>query len=269
MQVAKLPAPQGEGERAPRAGAGGHARPRRDFLGDLLARCLRRCHTSNLQAQVHLKSRTESARCRPGTAPTVPIRRRRSRTLQSWRPKPRPPTCASRRGPCPTPRACTSGAPPRARCSTSARPPRCSKRVASYFASVNRDRKSEELVARAASIEPIVVASASEALLLEQQLIKRHRPPLNARLRDDKSYPYIAVTLADEYPRVLFTRERHRHRRALLRPLRVGAEGAHDARDAQQDLPVPALRGAGAGHGARACPASITTSAAAPPPASG
>ncbi len=84
------------------------------------------------------------------------------------------------------------------------------KRVASYFASVNRDRKSEELVARAASIEPIVVASASEALLLEQQLIKRHRPPLNARLRDDKSYPYIAVTLADEYPRVLFTRERHR-----------------------------------------------------------
>ena len=84
------------------------------------------------------------------------------------------------------------------------------KRVASYFASVNRDRKSEELVARAASIEPIVVASASEALLLEQQLIKRHRPPLNARLRDDKSYPYIAVTLQDEYPRVLFTRERHR-----------------------------------------------------------
>ena len=84
------------------------------------------------------------------------------------------------------------------------------KRVASYFASVNRDRKSEELVSRAASIEPIVVASASEALLLEQQLIKRHRPPLNARLRDDKSYPYIAVTLADEYPRVLFTRERHR-----------------------------------------------------------
>ena len=47
-------------------------------------------------------------------------------------------------------------------------------------------------------------------MLLEQQLIKRHRPPLNARLRDDKSYPYIAVTLADEYPRVLFTRERHR-----------------------------------------------------------
>jgi excinuclease ABC subunit C len=84
------------------------------------------------------------------------------------------------------------------------------KRVASYFASVSRDRKSEELVGRAASIEPIVVASASEALLLEQQLIKRHRPPLNARLRDDKSYPYIAVTLADEYPRVLFTRERHR-----------------------------------------------------------
>jgi excinuclease ABC subunit C len=40
--------------------------------------------------------------------------------------------------------------------------------------------------------------------------VKRHRPPFNVRLRDDKSFPYIAVTVADEYPRVMFTRERHR-----------------------------------------------------------
>ena len=52
--------------------------------------------------------------------------------------------------------------------------------------------------------------SETEALLLEQNLIKRHRPRFNIRLRDDKSYPYIAVTIADEYPRVMFTRERHR-----------------------------------------------------------
>ena len=49
-----------------------------------------------------------------------------------------------------------------------------------------------------------------EALILEQNLVKRHRPPFNVRLRDDKSFPYIAVTVADEYPRVMFTRERHR-----------------------------------------------------------
>ena len=49
-----------------------------------------------------------------------------------------------------------------------------------------------------------------EALHLEQNLVKRHRPPFNVRLRDDKSFPYIAVTLEDEFPRVMFTRERHR-----------------------------------------------------------
>ena len=61
-----------------------------------------------------------------------------------------------------------------------------------------------------ARIEVIVTSSEAEALHLEQNLVKRHRPPFNVRLRDDKSFPYIAVTVADEYPRVMFTRERHR-----------------------------------------------------------
>ena len=52
--------------------------------------------------------------------------------------------------------------------------------------------------------------SEAEALHLEQNLVKRHRPPFNVRLRDDKSFPYIAVTVSDAYPRVMFTRERHR-----------------------------------------------------------
>ena len=56
----------------------------------------------------------------------------------------------------------------------------------------------------------IVTSTEAEALHLEQNLVKRHRPPFNVRLRDDKSFPYIAVTVADEYPRVMFTRERHR-----------------------------------------------------------
>ena len=56
----------------------------------------------------------------------------------------------------------------------------------------------------------IVTRNQVEALHLEQNLIKRHRPAFNIRLRDDKSFPYIAVTVEDEFPRVMFTRERHR-----------------------------------------------------------
>ena len=56
----------------------------------------------------------------------------------------------------------------------------------------------------------IVTQNEVEALHLEQNLVKRHRPPFNVRLQDDKSFPYIAVTVEDEYPRVMFTRERHR-----------------------------------------------------------
>src|SRR2546423_5616910 len=68
----------------------------------------------------------------------------------------------------------------------------------------------QSLPERVADIEVIVTGSEVEALHLEQNLVKRHRPPFNVRLRDDKSFPYIAVTVDDEYPRVMFTRERHR-----------------------------------------------------------
>ena len=67
-----------------------------------------------------------------------------------------------------------------------------------------------QLPGRVATIEVIVTGTEVEALHLEQNLVKRHRPPFNVRLRDDKSFPYIAVTVEDEYPRVMFTRERHR-----------------------------------------------------------
>ena len=70
--------------------------------------------------------------------------------------------------------------------------------------------RSAQLVERIADIEVIVTGTEVEALHLEQNLVKRHRPPFNVRLRDDKSFPYIAVTVEDEYPRVMFTRERHR-----------------------------------------------------------
>jgi excinuclease ABC subunit C len=84
-------------------------------------------------------------------------------------------------------------------------------RVRSYFQRGQDGRAQiQSLPERVADIEVIVTGSEVEALHLEQNLVKRHRPPFNVRLRDDKSFPYIAVTVEDEYPRVMFTRERHR-----------------------------------------------------------
>jgi excinuclease ABC subunit C len=84
-------------------------------------------------------------------------------------------------------------------------------RVRSYFQAGSDTRTAiAQLPERVADLEVIVTDTEVEALHLEQNLVKRHRPPFNVRLRDDKSFPYIAVTVEDEYPRVMFTRERHR-----------------------------------------------------------
>ena len=84
-------------------------------------------------------------------------------------------------------------------------------RVRSYFQARGRDRPTlSQLPERVHDVEVIVTSTEVEALHLEQNLVKRHRPPFNVRLRDDKSFPYIAVTVEDEFPRVMFTRERHR-----------------------------------------------------------
>ena len=85
-------------------------------------------------------------------------------------------------------------------------------RVRSYFQAGRGDTRSSipSLVERIADVEVIVTTTEVEALHLEQNLVKRYRPPFNVRLRDDKSFPYIAVTVEDDYPRVMFTRERHR-----------------------------------------------------------
>jgi excinuclease ABC subunit C len=83
-------------------------------------------------------------------------------------------------------------------------------RVRSYFQRGDGRPGMAQLAGRIADLEVIVTRNEAEALHLEQNLVKRHRPPFNIRLRDDKSFPYIAVTLTDEFPRVMFTRERHR-----------------------------------------------------------
>jgi excinuclease ABC subunit C len=91
------------------------------------------------------------------------------------------------------------------------------KRVAGHF-SGKTSRGSFEFLDRVASIDFLVTETEAEALLAEQQFIKRHRPPFNIRLRDDKSYPYIGISLDEEFPRVYFTRERHRSGRIYFGP---------------------------------------------------
>ncbi len=80
-------------------------------------------------------------------------------------------------------------------------------RVRSYFqTSTKHGIRIERMVSKIHDIEWIVVDSELEALVLECNLIKQHRPPYNVRLRDDKSYPYITIT-KEAFPRVLFTRQ--------------------------------------------------------------
>src|SRR5215203_5958588 len=81
-------------------------------------------------------------------------------------------------------------------------------RVRSYFhADTSHDAKTRRLVRDIADIEWIVVGSELEALILEMNLIKKHRPKYNIRLKDDKRYPYIKVHWADPFPKVTVTRQ--------------------------------------------------------------
>ena len=79
-------------------------------------------------------------------------------------------------------------------------------RVSSYFRSNALDSKTMALVSRIQNVETTVTGSETEALLLEQSLIKEYKPPYNIVFRDDKSYPYILLTTDDKYPRLGFHR---------------------------------------------------------------
>ncbi|HEY8002232.1 MAG TPA: excinuclease ABC subunit UvrC [Solirubrobacterales bacterium] len=91
------------------------------------------------------------------------------------------------------------------------------KRVGGHFSRTS-SRGGAEMIERIATIDFLVTETEAEALLAEQQFIKRHRPQFNIRLRDDKSYPYIGISLDEEFPRVYFTRERHRSSRIYFGP---------------------------------------------------
>jgi excinuclease ABC subunit C len=91
------------------------------------------------------------------------------------------------------------------------------KRVASHF-SKSGTRGAADMIDQIDQIDFVATQTEAEALLTEQRFIRQNRPVFNIRLRDDKSYPYIAISLDEDFPRVYFTREKHRRGRAYFGP---------------------------------------------------
>ena len=118
---------------------------------------------------------------------------------------------------CRTSPASTSSATRRGRVIYVGKAKSIKKRVASHFSNPST-QVGRDLLPMIDRIESLVVATEAEALLTEQNFIKQYKPRFNIRLRDDKSYPYIGIRLDEAFPRVYFTRERHRRERAYFGP---------------------------------------------------
>ena len=123
------------------------------------------------------------------------------------------------------------------------------KRVHQYFQpSHDEGIKKAQMVKQIARFEYIVTDSELEALVLECNLIKEHRPKYNTMLRDDKTYPYIRVTLGEDFPRVLFSRQQKKDKSRYFRPLHERGSSQGYDRAGEQDLsaahlqPEPAAR---------------------------
>lgn len=82
------------------------------------------------------------------------------------------------------------------------------KRVSSYFVRTEKDPKTKLLVSKIDNLSTIVTNSEAEALLLEDSLVKQHRPKFNIDLKDDKRYPYFRLDMKDKYPRLSIVRQR-------------------------------------------------------------
>ena len=96
-------------------------------------------------------------------------------------------------------------------------------RVRQYFqSSRNKGAKIEQMVTHIARFEYIVTDSELEALVLESNLIKEHRPKYNTMLKDDKNYPFIKVTVQEAYPRVLFARQMKKDKNRYFGPYTSG-----------------------------------------------
>lgn len=109
-------------------------------------------------------------------------------------------------------------------------------RVRQYFqSSRNKTAKIEQMVSRIARFEYIITDSELEALVLECNLIKEHRPRYNTMLKDDKTYPYIKVTVGEEFPRVLFSRDMKKDKSRYFGPY-TSAGAVKDTIDLIQKL---------------------------------
>ncbi len=123
------------------------------------------------------------------------------------------------------------------------------KRLANYLPglpggdSSRLPAKVADMMGKAAGLEWIVTSNEVEALLLEHNLIKQHRPPSNIRLRDDKSYPYIMITMEDEFPRMMFTRQPHTRGNLYFGPFASAAKVRETLDVLRRVFPLRACRG--------------------------
>ena len=109
-------------------------------------------------------------------------------------------------------------------------------RVRSYFTG-SHDGKTQLLVSQIADVEVIVTGTPTEALILECNLIKKHRPRYNVLLKDDKSYPYIRLT-REKHPRLEVTRKKRRTVPDISAP--IPTPGRHSRRKAPRQVVSPA-----------------------------
>ena len=115
-------------------------------------------------------------------------------------------------------------------------------RVRSYFQeSRARDAKTDALVGQIRDLEYIVTANELEALILESNLVKKHRPRYNIILRDDKHYPFLKLTTNEEFPRLVVARRVQKDGATLLRPVLPGHRDARDAAPGAPAVPPPHL----------------------------
>ena len=125
------------------------------------------------------------------------------------------------------------------------------KRMRQYVSGHDEREKIPLMMEQVTSYDYVVTGTEVESLILEANLIKQFRPHYNVDYRDDKSFPFIALTLADPFPAIKYTREKHKARHQVLRALHRCACGARDDRHRPPDrshLPRH-LRRLEAGHG--------------------
>ena len=139
-------------------------------------------------------------------------------------------------------------------------------RLNSYFADSSAlHPRTRQMVTTAASVEWTIVTTEVEALQLEYNWIKEFDPRFNVRYRDDKSYPSLAVTLNEEYPRLQVMRGPKKQGRPVLRPVRPRLGDPRDPGPAAAGVPGPHLlaTGCSSGPARSAGPACSATSASA------